>query len=371
MMITDVYVDAHAANEIETEVICSRLGLPPKIVARADEVYTALAAAEDPIRRGKRVLYLTRNKGAFLKQCPGTRHYMCCGYRILHIGSFCTMDCSYCILQSYFHPPVLQFFVNHADMFQELDQALIQPVIQRIGTGEFTDSLIWEAWTDLSSRLVRRFAGQDFGALELKTKTTAVEALKRLPHNRRTILAWSLNTDRVIRSEERGTASLAARLEAAAGCAAHGYPLAFHFDPIVIDDGCETEYDRVVEQLFSIVDARHIAWISLGTLRFMPDLKPILQRRFPGSKTVYAEFITGRDGKMRYFKPLRMRLYRALAAAIRRQAPGVCVYLCMEDDEVWQDALGFRPAERGGIKLMLDEAAVRHCGLNPEGLRAT
>jgi hypothetical protein len=32
---------------------------------------------------------------------------------------------------------------------------------------------------------------------------------------------------------------------------------------------------------------------------------------------------------------------------------------------VWQDALGFRPAERGGLACMLDEAAVRQCGLNP------
>jgi spore photoproduct lyase len=369
-MITDLYVEVHAANEAETAAIGSRLGLTPKIVAGAQEVYAAVAAAEDPIRRGKQILYLTRNKGDFLKPCPGTRDYLCCGYQILHIGSFCTMDCSYCILQSYFHPPVLQFFVNHADLFRELDRALAPPAIQRFGTGEFTDSLIWEAGSDVTSRLVGRFAGQDCAALELKTKTTAVANLLRLPHNRRTILAWSLNTERVIRSEERGTASLDARLKAAAGCAAHGYPLAFHFDPIVIDDGCAAEYGRVVERLFAAVEARHIAWISLGALRFMPELKPILQRRFPGSQTVYAEFIAGRDGKMRYFKPLRMGIYRLLAEAIRRHAPDLCVYLCMEDDEVWQAALGFRPAERGGLKRMLDEAAVRHCGLDPEGLKA-
>jgi hypothetical protein len=35
----------------------------------------------------------------------------------------------------------------------------------------------------------------------------------------------------------------------------------------------------------------------------------------------------------------------------------------MEDDEVWRHALGFTPAERGGLARMLDEAAVRHCGL--------
>jgi hypothetical protein len=29
----------------------------------------------------------------------------------------------------------------------------------RIGTGEFTDSLIWEPWTDLNPWLVERFAG--------------------------------------------------------------------------------------------------------------------------------------------------------------------------------------------------------------------
>ena len=200
--------------------------------------------------------------------------------------------------------------------------------------------------------------------LELKTKTTFIDTLLDLPHRRRTILAWSLNTERVIGSEERGTASLDARLKAAARCAAQGYPLAFHFDPIVIDDGCEAEYRRTVARLFAVIDPRHIVWISLGALRFMPDLKGVVQGRFPQSKIVYGEFITGLDGKMRYFKPLRMKIYRAIAQAIRAHAPDVCLYFCMEDDEVWQDALRFAPAERGGLARMLDDAAVRQCGLN-------
>jgi spore photoproduct lyase len=363
MTITALFVDVGAAGEPEAAAMTSRLGLPVRTVAGADEVYEAVSGAADPVRRGKQVLYLTCNKGAFLKPCPGTGHYTCCGYRILHIGSFCSMDCSYCILQAYFHPPVLQYFVNHADMVQELDRAFGRPGVQRIGTGEFTDSLIWEPWTDLSRRLVPHFGRQERAVLELKTKTTHVGGLLGLSHNRKTILAWSLNTERVIRSDERGTASLEARLRAAAESAAAGYPLAFHFDPIVIYEGCEAEYRSVVQRLFAAVKPEQIVWISLGTFRFMPGLKPILQKRFPRSKIIYGEFITGLDGKMRYFKPLRMRLYRELAAAIHGHAPGVCVYLCMEDDEVWQDALGFRPADRGGLARMLDEAAVLHCGL--------
>jgi spore photoproduct lyase len=250
-------------------------------------------------------------------------------------------------------------------MDQELDQLFASRAIHRLGTGEFTDSLIWEPWTGLSARLIRKFAAQDGCVLELKTKTAWVDSLLDLPHRRRTILAWSLNTDDVIRNEERRTTSLDERLKSAARSADHGYPLAFHFDPIVISDGCAADYRRTVERLFAAVDPRHIVWISLGALRFMPDLKAVIRRRFRRSRIVYGEFIGGLDGKMRYVKPLRMSLYREIAAAIRAFAPDVCIYLCMEDDEVWEHALGFRPAQRGGLARMLDDAAIKQCHLNP------
>jgi len=363
MNIAELYVDAELADRPEAEEASRRFRVPIHTVTSAQQVYASVAAAEDPIGRGKHVLYLTRNRGAFIKSCPGTRHYTCCGYKILHIGTFCSMDCSYCILQSYFHPPVLQYFLNQDEMDQELDQLFAGRAIHRLGTGEFTDSLIWEPWTGLSARLIRKFAEQDGCVLELKTKTAGVDSLLELPHRRRTILAWSLNTDDVIRTEERGTTSLDERLAVAARSAAHGYPLAFHFDPIVINDGCEADYRRTVARLFAAVAPRHIVWISLGALRFMPELKPVVQRRFQRSRIVYGEFISGLDGKMRYVKPLRMRVYREIAAAIREVAPEVCIYLCMEDDEVWEHALGFRPAQRGGLARMLDDAAVRQCRL--------
>ncbi len=364
MKIAELYVDAQLAGRPEAEAASRRFKVPIQTVGSAQEVYASVAAAKDPIGRGKHVLYLTRNRGAFIKSCPGTHHYTCCGYKILHIGTFCSMDCSYCILQSYFHPPVLQYFLNHDEMDQELEQLFATRAIHRLGTGEFTDSLIWEPWTHLSERLIRKFAGQDGCVLELKTKTAWVDSLLDLPHRRRTILAWSLNTDEVIRTDERGTTSLDARLKAAARGADHGYPLAFHFDPIVIADGCEADYRRTVERLFAAVDPRHIVWISLGALRFMPELKTVIRQRFKHSRIVYGEFIGGLDGKMRYFKPLRMRAYRDIAAAIRAVAPGICIYLCMEDDEVWEHALGFQPAQRGGLSRMLDEAAVRQCHLS-------
>ena len=365
-MIDRLYVESALADRPEVSAIAGRLGLLAEVVADIRQVYAEINAAADPVGRGKRTLLLTANRGAWLRQCPGTRYYTCCNYQILHIGTFCTMDCAYCILQAYFHPPVLQYFLNREEMVLELDSRLARPEIARIGTGEFTDSLIWEPWTDLNPWLVARFAAQRHCILELKTKTVAVDRLIGLDHRGKTIMAWSLNTPRVIATDERRTASLDARLEAAARCVAAGYPVAFHFDPMVLYDGCRDEYRHTVQRLFEKIPADRIVWISLGTFRFMPDLKELVTARFQRSTIVYGEFVRGLDDKMRYFKPLRIALYRDVVEWIRQHAPGVCLYFCMESEEVWQRVFGFSPSRHGGLPAMLDAAAKRHCDLEPE-----
>ena len=364
MATTQLYVDQRIADLPTAKDFIRRSGLRPEMLEDPATLYQTLKEASDPWGQAKHAILLTANKGAFIKECPGTQEYTCCGYQILHVGSYCTMDCSYCILQSYFHPPTLQFFVNHDDLMDELGRLLVQPGMSRIGTGEFTDSLIWEKWSDLTPRLVRRFAAQKRSVLELKTKTTNIQRLEGLDHRRKTILSWSLNTPRIIASQERGTASLKARIRAAAQCEEWGYPLAFHFDPMVIYPDCEEEYRQVLDLLFNTIRPENIVWISMGTFRFMPALRSIIEQRFSESNILYGEFIPGLDGKMRYFKPLRIRLYRAMAQWLQNRAPETLAYLCMEDEQVWQNAFGFLPQNRGGLSAMLDERARVHCGLS-------
>jgi spore photoproduct lyase len=366
MKISHLFVDMSVRESPLVEQFAVQLGLPAIMVEDHNCLFENIKKEDDPWLAGKKMILLTRNHGPFLRQCPGTRDYICCNYRILNIGTYCTMDCAYCILQSYFHPPLLHYFVNHDDLWIELERVLSGSEGFRVGTGEFTDSLIWEPWSDLTPRLVERFARQERSVLELKTKTTAVEKLKNLKHGRKTILSWSLNTPRVIANQERGTASLGARLRAAAQCQSWGYPLAFHFDPMVIYPGCEEDYSQVLQELFNHIDPKNIVWISMGTFRFMPALKPIIQRRFSQSDIVYGEFIPGLDGKMRYFKPLRTQLYRRMVEMIRRRAEEAMVYLCMEDDQVWLQSFGFTPESKGGLPAMLDQSARMHCGLLPK-----
>lgn len=365
--VTHIFIERELNHPRILDTLTLPAGVPLIPVDDAHSVFARINAASDPVAAGKSTLLIARNRGRFIRPCPGTREYTCCGYTILNVANFCSMDCAYCILQTYFHPPVLQLYVNFEDLESELDHAFDRREFRRIGTGEFSDSLIWEDICGISARLVERFAGQAHAVLELKTKSTRVQTLAGLKHNRRTIVSWSLNSPAVIRTNERGTASLTARLEAARQCERWGYPLAFHLDPLVLYDGWGEDYRRLVQRLFQYVSPQNIAWISMGSLRYMPSLEPVMVKRFPKSTIAYGEMITGLDGKRRYFKPLRIELYRRLGEWLRHYAPDLCLYLCMEDTEVWTRSLGAAPKAEGDLARMLDNRAVRVCGLSGVG----
>ena len=358
-----IYIEKEVQNHPQTLKITSQSKADIQIIDDTNKLFKNISNASDPIEAGKKILLISKNKGLFLKKCPGTKNYICCGYKILHLASFCTMDCSYCILQAYFHPPLLRYFVNTEDMEKELDLLFAEKKIYRVGTGEFSDSLIFENNTEISADLTQKFGKQTSCILELKTKTVNIQKQQRLAHNRKTIMAWSLNTQKVIAQEERKTASLNARLKAAAQCEQWGYPLAFHFDPIIIYENCEKDYKQVIKKLFETVSPDNIVWISIGTFRYIPTLKNIIETRFKNSKIVYGEFIKGLDNKMRYFKPIRIEFYKKIINYIKKIAPEVLVYFCMEDEKVWQKSFGFTPDQKGGLAAMLDKSAKKHCGL--------
>ncbi|OAG27358.1 SPL family radical SAM protein [Thermodesulfatator autotrophicus] len=361
--IENLYVSEEVKDNPYTQEILNRLKLEPIVLPAGEKPPKPLSPWPEVLSWGKRTLFLTAYKGRFFRPCPGTKSYLCCGYQIFHIGQGCSLDCTYCILQAYFNEPWLTFFVNVlSDGLAQLKEGLESRPFTRIGTGEFTDSMILEPVTHLNPWLVEFFSRENRGVLELKTKTVFIDDLKGLEHNRRTIIAWSLNAPSIVESEEKGAPGLTERLKAAQIVSDWGYPVAFHFDPIIRFSGWQEEYSWVIEELFKLVPAENIVWISLGSLRFMPELKEIAYARFSHTSIFSDEFVIGLDGKRRYFRPIRVELYKHLYREIRKHAKDVCVYLCMESPEVWQESFGVTPFEFGGLPKMLDRAAKRVCG---------
>jgi len=366
--ISKIFVEKDVTDERLTKRILERAGdTPIKTIDTQDELNSIVdpdnKGFTSKLTAGKQILYLGRNRGRFFKPCPATREYRCCDYQVLNIGMNCPMDCVYCILQAYLNNPWLSFFVNTDDMFNEMTSAFATEPdrLWRIGTGEFTDSMALDDLTGLSRDLVTFVRDKNNCVLELKTKTACIDNLKDLDHYGRTVVAWSLNSPAITQKEELFTASLDERLGAAAECAGLGYRLAFHFDPIIHHPDWKEGYRQIIARLFEKVPADQIAWISMGCLRFLPALKEIAVNRFANSRFFHEEFILGLDNKFRYFRTLRVEMYKFIYEELRNgAADSTCIYMCMESDEIWREVFGFCPEDRGGLSKMLDRAA----GLN-------
>jgi len=303
--------------------------------------------AADRFGAAKKKLYLAKHKGEFFKKCPGSDGQVCCNYFVINFASNCPMDCSYCYLQEYLADnSQLKVFSNVGDLIEEADQVLTKHrgVFFRIGTGEITDSLALKPYTGMVGALMPYFIQQPNLLLELKTKSDCVDSLLNFDPKGRVVVAWSMNPQRVIDWDENDTASFAERLSAARRCQEAGYRLGFHFDPMIEYPGWETDYEMMLEEVFCTVDWRRLSWLSLGVLRNTPGLKRAMRDRFPQTQLLTGEQVLCPDGKLRYFQPLRVEMYRKMVGWIRRAAPTVKIYLCMESREVWQQVFGYAPA---------------------------
>lgn len=354
-----IYVEAGAWDYELTRRILARLpGVP---VTEVPDRSVLLPKTADPVRwlaDSKATLFLAVQKGPFWRPCPGTRDYICCGYQTLQVTLNCPFDCTYCILQGYINLPAVTVFVNVEDLLAELKQKFAQNPgkIWRLGTGEFGDSLALDDLMGLNARLLPFFARHPRAFLEIKTKWHRVDPLLPLGPNRQVIFAWSLNPPAIVREAERGAAALTARLQAARRVQAAGFRLAFHFDPIIYFPGWEEAYRDTVFRLAEAVSPGNIAWISLGALRFLPPLRRVILERFPASRLAAEEMVPAPDGKLRYFKSLRVHLYGRMREWLHQALPGVEVYLCMESPRIWHEVFGVSPSE-GELAQRLDERA--------------
>ncbi|RQD56937.1 SPL family radical SAM protein [Desulfonatronovibrio magnus] len=340
-----VFVDAEVASTpLTTRVLDKLPDVPVKFLNDNQEIISENISAD------RTILYLKNYRGKFLRPCPATKIYRCCAYQIIHIGENCPLNCSYCILQAYFQDRILKVWANQDHLWSELDQAFSRPKQRfRVGTGEFTDSLALEHLTEYSADLIRFINDYPNVRLELKSKVINLSWMDQAHMPEKILPAWSVNSPDIIAAEEKGASSLEERLIAARTCADQGFRVCLHFDPIIHYPGWERGYARTIEMIFDHLQAKQIAYVSLGSFRFMPWLKKIIAVNHPSSSYIYNEYITGMDGKTRLLLPLRIAQFRFIAQGLKQGGMSDQIYFCMESDNVWKSVLGYTPDRYGGL----------------------
>jgi spore photoproduct lyase len=356
--IEKIYLDEKAEKDAVSQSVLSNLPhIPVEKIQDKKALIKKFLSMPDPIGPGKKNLLITPFYGRRLKPCPGTSQHICCGYYVINAITNCPMDCSYCVLQGYLNNPFLTLYSNWDDLLQEIESFLSHHSQRflRLGTGELSDSLVLDSIFPLSQLLISFFAERSNGILELKTKSAEVNHLLHLNHRGKTVFSWSLNPTKMIEEEESRTATLQERMDAAKRCQEKGYPIGFHFDPIIYYEGWEKGYQEAMLSLFKRIDPKRVIWISLGGFRYPPQLKTIVKERFPNSRIFLGELFPGKDGKYRYLKEIRVEMYQKMVGWLKDVDPTLFIYLCMESNEVWEKVFGWAPENSMHLNHMFEE----------------
>jgi spore photoproduct lyase len=339
----DLKVILYRESDIDNPMVKKFLSLDvPVMRTYLDEIdlSNAVAACRREGFSSKEVLLLKEFKGRFFQKCPGSHGMICCNYYVINTCFNCLYNCSYCFLESYLNAYGIMQFVNIASVLDEIGDfhAASDPgLIYRIGSGEFTDSLMFDTITGIATLLIEKISKMKNIMLELKTKSSNVDHLLGLKNKGNTVIAWSMNTERNIKKYEHESASFEDRLASAKRAYDSGYFIAFHFDPIIIYNGWRDDYSKCIRSIFETIDSKRIVWISLGCFRYSPQYKDFSITRNADDDLTLEEMFQGPDGKYRYFKGIRKDIYSAMLSEIRSCSDSTFVYMCMETSYMWRD----------------------------------
>ena len=288
------------------------------------------------------VLVLAYHPGPCIRPFPGSSEDSSPSEFFVAHANGCPFDCQYCFLQGYFEHDAPVLFVNQEDLLDELADHLKRNVHRGptvYHTGELSDALALESWSGFASAAIPLFRDFPEARLELRTKCADMEDLLPDGPPQNITVSWTLTPWEAWQRYEHGTPNPLLRLKSARACQEKGYPVGMRLDPALLVPEWKREYAMLIQEIYEHLRPGEggIESFVIGGFRYSPALGSRIQERFPSNALLLPEFVRCKDGKHRYFRPLRVSLYREIIRQIQRHDPGTPIHLCMETDQVRRD----------------------------------
>lgn len=270
------------------------------------------------------------------------RNIVCQSGYELHSAYGCLHQCDYCFLGN-----VLMIGLNLEDLVVHLDTVIDENPWQTLFKFDNqTDNLCFEPEYGAAKIFVEYFAGKSGRYLMLYTKSDNVDHLLDLDHRGKTVVCWTLSSEKAARIYEKGAPSMAERIEAARKCQEAGYTVRFRFSPIIPVKGWREDGKRMIESLFSAVSPdliciQTLTHMDAAQLRRTLDLSEMDDEILA---TMDEDLPGDRAGPFPH--EVRKMIYEFYLDRIREESPETPVVTCLETPEMWKvfgPRLGMRP----------------------------
>jgi spore photoproduct lyase len=207
--------------------------------------------------------------------------------------------------------------------------------LKLLNLGELGDPLAVDYITGFAKQIIPFMPEHAPGTrLLFLTKSDCVDGILNLNHGGQSIISFSVNTEKVFQQLEHRTASPESRLKAAANVQKAGYEVRLRIDPVIFYSTWEKDYPELVHKIFRFVRPTRI---TIGEYRPSNGLANHISSRFPDSPLLRINKNLVREGgKLRYPKNQRVKMFRTIVEAIRKNDPSVDISLCKESPQIWK-----------------------------------
>ena len=304
-MLDTVYIEEEVRRHPRTLDICSRFPKATRIgCERYGEVFNP-RAQNFRLQKQSPALILARKHDGHVQAAPE-------GYGIGGVRNFyfshmlnCIYDCRYCFLQGMFQSGHFVVFVNYEDFADGIESCIAEAPDEPafFFSGYDCDSLAFDEVTGFGTFFLDFFADRSGSWLELRTKSTRIDALLERQPLENCVVAFSFTPEEIWAALEHKVPSLQRRLDAMQRLEERGWKLGVRFDPLIYQEGYRDQYRELLQKVFGAVSAERLHSVSLGPFRLPRGYFKKMVRLYPEER-LFASPLEERDGMVSYHADL-------------------------------------------------------------------
>ncbi len=178
----------------------------------------------------------------------------------------CLYDCDYCFIRGMYTSANIVYFVNTTDFFDAVSEKAYGKEVF-IPLSYESDLLVLESVFGIFSRWYSFCVKNNNVNIEVRTKSSCIEVIKRYRPVKNILLSWTLSPDFIISSFEKKSPTLQKRIKAVNHALQAGWKVRLSFDPILLIDNAEKIYTSFFSQILSEIPVNLLFDINIGFFR--------------------------------------------------------------------------------------------------------
>jgi len=327
-MIQTIYIENEVRDHPRTHKICARF---PKATLISCDGYSSVFnnnAQNFRLQKQNPALILAKKHQKYVLPTPpgygigGDRNYY-----FSHMLN-CVYDCRYCFLQGMYRSANYVVFVNYEDYFEEITATTSELAASTwFFSGYDCDSMAMEPVTGFMADALDHFEKLPSAYLEIRTKSTQIRTLLNRTAIPNAVAAFSFSPEKISQNLEYGVPGLEKRINAMKKLQDKNWKIGLRLDPIIYSPSLQSDYEELLQRIFSSIDAARIHSVSYGMFRLPKPFFKKMVKLYPKEK-LFSMPLTEHESQVSFSKEIETESHNVVHTALLNHIDDSLIFPC-------------------------------------------